>query len=192
MKLEAEGQPAIVDPEPGQLTLAVSALALPDRPFLILSRSRTSFVQVAIVGPERFHIEHRDRGQPLMVGKRSDLTRDEVARVLEAYRQEDAAWDQHIEWQSSGANGRLDRVSMGLMLFAAALMIVAVIAWNGPNHDNIFGMTAFHLFSLAYEIYALSILIDMRKFRTLNARAKVRAIGSLVVGVLLALVWLGG
>ena len=60
MKLEAEGQRTIVDPQSSQIESAVSLLSLPDRSFLILSRSQTSYIQAAIVGSNRLVLEYRD------------------------------------------------------------------------------------------------------------------------------------
>src|SRR5213593_630970 len=60
MKLEAEGQRAIVDPQSNEIHSAVSLLSLPDRKFLILSRSGTSYIQVMIVDSNRLVLECRD------------------------------------------------------------------------------------------------------------------------------------
>jgi hypothetical protein len=60
MKLEAEGQRAIADPQSSQIESAVSLLSLPERSFLILSRSQSSYIQAAIVGSNRLVLEYRD------------------------------------------------------------------------------------------------------------------------------------
>ena len=57
MELEAEGQRAIVDPQRNEIRSAVSLLSLPDRKFLILTRSGTSYIQVTIVESNRLVLE---------------------------------------------------------------------------------------------------------------------------------------
>ena len=56
MELESEGRPAIHDAQASDVHAAVSELALPDNSFLILTRTTTSYVQVAMQADERFVI----------------------------------------------------------------------------------------------------------------------------------------
>ena len=100
MKLESDGQRAVLDPESSQIQSAVSSLSHPNRTFLILSRSQTSFIQVAITAPDRFLLEYQEGGvQEHFQSTRTDFSGDEVIRALEAYRRGDESWRHEIEWR---------------------------------------------------------------------------------------------
>jgi hypothetical protein len=100
MKLEAEGQRAIVDPRSDEIHATVLALSLPERTFLILSRSRTSYLQAALVGSNRLLLECRDGGPDRHFrSAREDFTTGEVVEILEAFRSgADSWWNEH-EWR---------------------------------------------------------------------------------------------
>jgi len=100
MKLEAEGQRAIADPQSSQIESAVSLLSLPDRSFLILSRSQTSYIQAAIVGSNRLVLEYRDgSAEKHFRSIRDDYSSGEVVAILEAYRRGEDSWWNENEWR---------------------------------------------------------------------------------------------
>lgn len=187
MKLEADGQPVVHDPQREQVQQAVSALTPEGPTFLILSRAPRSFVQVAIAGPDRFRLECREGdGQPLL-SARALLSRDDVARVLEAYRQGDDAWRGGIESQPVGpTTNDWDKAGLFFAAIGLALMLVCFFASQGLR-TRLLGLDPYLCCSLAYALFLPSILIDLRRFRTLSARNKVRAVGGLVVAVLIVL-----
>jgi hypothetical protein len=98
MKLQSEGRPAIRAPQSTDVHVAVSELALPSNSFLILSRSPTSFVQVAIQPGERFVIEYPG-GTGIFRSERDDFSRDEIARLLDSYLAGGDAWRAGIQWR---------------------------------------------------------------------------------------------
>ena len=193
MKLEPEGQPAIVDPTSGQVEHALSALALPDRPFLILNRARMSFMQVAIVGPDRFRIECRDGDRQPMLSTRADVSRGHAVRVLEAYRQGGDDWRREIDWQpiKSWKPDIWDRVSLSFAVAGLVLMVMCVVASRGfAPGATAFGIDPYLFFSIAFAVVMPSVIIDLGRFRTLNAKSKMRAVGALVLAILIALDWI--
>jgi hypothetical protein len=193
MKLESQGQPAIVDPTAGQVEYAVSALALPDRPFLILSRARMTFMQVALAGPDRFRIECRDGGRQPVLSARTDLSRDHAARVVEAYRQGGDAWRRETAWQpiKSWKPDIWDQVSLSFAVAGFVLMIMSVVASRGfASGATAFGIDPYLFFSIAFAVFMPAVIIDLGRFRSLSARQKVRTVGALVLAILIALDWI--
>jgi aromatic ring hydroxylase len=100
MKLESEGRPAIQDAQARDVYAAVSGLALPGHSFLIVSRTQTSYVQVAMQAGERFVIEYREGGPRSLRSVREDYSRNEVAQLLESYLAGGDAWRAGIQWRS--------------------------------------------------------------------------------------------
>ena len=99
MKLESESGPAIPDAQVTDIYVAVSGLGQPGHSFLILTRTRTSYVQVAMQADERFLIEYREDGPRNFRSAREDFSRDEVAKLLESYLAGGDAWHAGIQWR---------------------------------------------------------------------------------------------
>lgn len=187
MKLEADGQPVVEDPQREQVQQAVSSLTPAGPTFLILSRAGMSFVQVAVAGPDRFRLECRDGDRQPLLSARTLLSHDDVARVLEAYRQGGDAWRAEIEWQPVGPTANdWDKAGLFFAAIGLALMLVCFFASQGLR-TKVLGLDPYLCCSLAYALFLPSIIIDLRRFRTLTARNKVRAVGGLVIAVLIVL-----
>ncbi len=175
MKLEAEGQRAIADPQSSQIGSAVSLLSLPDRSFLILSRSQTSYIQAAIVGSNRLVLEYRDgSAEKHFRSIRDDYSSGEVVAILEAYRRGEESW----------RNGRF------CMFAGLPLMFDAAIAFKRADRDAIFGLEAMDALAIALVVSMVSAIIDLRGFRTMGSMAKVRNIGVIGVGLLVVAIQL--
>ena len=58
------------------------------------------------------------------------------------------------------------------------------IAFRGADGDPIFGLEGMEVLSIAFVALMASAIIDLRRFRTMNPRRKVRAISTIGVGVL--------
>ena len=188
MKLEAEGQRPITDPQSSDIDSAVSLLSVPDRTFLILSRSDTSFVQAAIVGPNRILLECRD-GSPdkHFRSVRDDYSSGEVVSILESYRRGETAWWNASEWRPIDVAGRQDRwegVSWVFGIAGLLLMVDALVAHRRAGGDPMFGVQAMDAFAIGFACLMASAIIDLRKFRTMNARTRVRSIGILGAGAM--------
>jgi hypothetical protein len=182
MKLEAEGDRAVLNPQTSQIQYAVHSMALPDRSFVILSRTGTSFLQAAMTGSDALLLECREIGtQQPASSKRTNFSRDEVARILEAYAQGGDAWREGIEWAPVGAPDTWGRASSFFMVAALVVMVAGVLSRGDER---------FALLSIAYMVFLPSQIIDLRRFRTMTAYWKVRTIGALIVGVLIALLWI--
>jgi hypothetical protein len=194
MKLEAEGQRAIADPQSSQIESAVSLLSLPDRNFLILSRSQTSYIQAAIVSSNRLVLEYCDgSAEKHFRSIRDDYSSGEVIAILEAYRRrEDSWWNEH-DWRRIEVSARRDRwdsVSWFCMFAGLLLMFDAAIAFKRADRDAIFGLEAMDAFAIALVVSMVSATIDLRRFRTMSSRAKVRNIGVICVGLLVVAIQL--
>lgn len=194
MKLEAEGQRAIVDPQSSQIESAVSLLSLPDRSFLILSRSHTSYIQAAIVGSNRLVLEYRDgSAEKHFRSIRDDYHSGEVVAILEAYwRGEDSWWNEN-EWRRIDVSARQDRwdsVSRFCMVAGLLLMFDAAFAFIRADRDAIFGLEAMDTLAIALVVSMVSPIIDLRGFRAMGAKAKVRNIGVIGVGLLVVAIQL--
>jgi len=187
MKLEAEGQRAIADPQSDEIHSAVSRLSLPDRKFLILSRSATSFVQVMIVGPDRLALECRNGNAKQHVrSARDDYSTSEVVEILEAYRRGEDSWRNENQWRRIDVSGKdaWDKVSVFSMIAALILMFDAGVARMRAGSDPISRQEAMEAFSIACVVMMVSAIIDLRKFRTMPAMDRVREIGVIGFGVL--------
>lgn len=188
MKLEAEGQRTIVDPQSGQIESAVSLLARPARNFVILSRSETSYIQAAIVGSNRLVLEYRDgSAEKHFRSVRDDYSSGEVVAILEAYRRGEGSWWNENEWRRidvSARRDKWDRVSRFCMFAGFLLMFDSVIAVKGAGRDAIFDLEAMDVLAIAFVVSMVSASIDLRRFRTMGSMARVRNIGIIGVGLL--------
>jgi hypothetical protein len=188
MKLEAEGQRAIADPQSSQIESAVSLLSPPDRSFLILSRSQSSYIQAAIVGSNRLVLEYRD-GSPEKNFRsiRDDYSSGEVVAILEGYRRGEDSWWNENEWRRIDASARRDRwdsVSRFCMFAGLLLVFDAAIAVKRAGRDAILGLEAMDALAIALVVSMVSAIIDLRGFRAMGSMAKVRNIGVIGVGLL--------
>ena len=194
MKLEAEGQRAIVDPQSSQIESAVSLLSLPDRSFLILSRSQTSYIQAAIVGSNRLVLEYRDgSAEKHFRSIRDDYSSGEVVAILEAYGRGEDSWSNENEWRRIDVSARRDRwdsVSRFCMFAGLLLMFDAVFAFKRADRDAILGLEAMDALAIALVVSMVSAIIDLRGFRTMGSNAKVRNIGVIGVGLLVVAIQL--
>jgi hypothetical protein len=191
MKLESEGQRAITDPQGSQIRDAVSALSLPAPRFLVLSRSRTSYLQVAIAAPNQFLLEYREGGvQQHFRSARTDLSGDEVVRMLEAHQRDDDSWRRGKEWRRIGAPAARDiwdRVSMICAGAGLTLIVVAAGAARRSGGGTVLGMEPMQLFSIAFLVFLPSAIIDLRRFGAMDVQGKVRTVAALCVGVVAVL-----
>jgi hypothetical protein len=188
MKLEAEGQRAIVDPQGNDVQSAVTLLAPPDRTFVILSRSESSYVQARVVDMNRLALECRD-GSPTQhfQSARSDYSTGEVIQILESYRRGEDSWWTENEWRRIEVSGRKDpwsRLSGILAVAAIILMFDAAFALKGRGGDPIFGLETLDVLAIGCGAYMASAIIDLRRFRTMTATERVRAIGGIGIGVM--------
>src|SRR5260221_5556994 len=194
MKLEAEGQRAIADPQSSQIGSAVSLLSLPDRSFLILSRSQTSYIQAAIVGSNRLVLEYRDgSAEKHFRSIRDDYSSGEVVAIVEAYRRGEESWRNENEWRRTEVAARRDRwdsVGRFCMFAGLPLMFDAAIAFKRADRDAIFGLEAMDALAIALVVSIVSAIIDLRGFRTMGSMAKVRNIGVIGVGLLIVAIQL--
>src|SRR6267378_702514 len=194
MKLEAEGQRAIVDPQSSQIESAVSLLSLPNRSFLILSRSPTSYIQAAIVGSNRLVLEYRDgSAEKHFRSIRDDYSSGEVIAILEAYGRGEDSWSNENEWRRIDVSARRDRwdsVSRFCMFAGLLLAFDALFAFKRAGRDAILGLEAMDVFAIALVVSMVSAIIDLRGFRTMGSNAKVRNIGVLGVGLLVVAIQL--
>ena len=188
MKLEAEGQRAIVDPQSSQIQSAVSLLALPERKFLILSRSAMSYIQVMIVGSNRLVLECRNgSADQHFRSARDDFSTSEVVEILEAYRRGGDSWWIEKEWRRIDVSPRQDpwdRVSVVAMGAGLLLTFDSAIALKRAGGDPIFGLEAMDVLSIACIAAMASSIIDLRRFRTMDPMLKVRTISVIGVGAL--------
>jgi hypothetical protein len=98
MELESEGRPTIQDAQASDVHAAVSELALPGNSFLILTRTPTSYVQLAMQAGERFAIEYREGGPRDLRRAQKDFSRSEAAQLLESYLAGGDEWRAGILW----------------------------------------------------------------------------------------------
>jgi len=194
MKLEAEGQPAINDPQGSQIESAVTLLSLPDRNFVILSRSKASYIQAGIVGPNRIVLECRDgTDQEHFRSVRDDYSGGEVVAILEAYRRGDDLWWNEKDWRRidvATGRDRWDGVSRFCMISAVVLMFDAIVAFKGRSRDAIFGLEAMDALAIACVALMASSIIDLRRFRTMGRRARFWAINAIGVGLFIVAIQL--
>ena len=195
MKLEAEGRRAIVDPQSNEIQSVVSLLSLPDRKFLILSRSGTSYIQVMIVDSNRLVLECRNgSAEQHFRSSRDDFSTSEVVEILEAYRRGEDSWWNENEWRRIDVSARQDpwdKANWFFMIAGLVLMFDSAIAFKRADGDPIFGLETMEVLSIGWVALMASAIIDLRRFRTMNPRGKVRAISTIGVGVLVVtLYWL--
>jgi len=188
MKLEAEGQRAIVDPQTEEVHSAVTRLALPDRSFLILSRSATSFIQVMIVDSSRFALEYREgSAEPLFRSARDNFSTSEIVGILEAYRREEDSWRNENKWRPIDVPARQDIWDRLRSLFCIAgivLIFDSAIALKRAGRDPIFGLKTMDVLSIAFIALMAWAIIDLRSFRTMDPTERVRTISIIGVGVM--------
>lgn len=189
MKLEAEGQRAIVDPQSDQIESAVSLLSLPHRSFLILSRSQASYIQAAIVASNRLLLEYQDgSAEQHYRSARDDFSTSAVIEILEAYRRREDSWRNENEWRRIDVLARGDRwdsVSRFCMFAGLALMFNAAFALKRADRDAIFGLEAMDALAIAFIVSMVSAVIDLRRFRTMDSMSKVRNIGIIGAGLMI-------
>jgi len=194
MKLEAEGQRAIVDPQSSQIESAVSLLSRPDRSFLILSRSPTSYIQAAIVGSNRLVLEYRDgSAEKHFRSIRDDYSNGEVVAILDAYGRGEDTWWIENEWRRIDVSPRRDRwdsVSRICLIAGSVLVFDAAFAFKRADRDAIFGLEGMDALAIAFVVLMASAIIDLRGFRTMGSMAKVRRIGIIGVGLLVVAIQL--
>ena len=194
MKLESEGRPAIQDAQASDVYAAVSGLALPGHSFLILTRTRTSYVQVAMQAGERFVIEHREGGPHGLRSAREDFSRNEVAQLLESYLAGGDAWRAGIQWrpvEGMGPRDAWDTVSTVCAFAAVAVFLVFAFSLKASRGPGTSGTDPMVYFSIAMLVFLPSALIDMRRFRQMNAKQKTRTIVALFAAVIAVLYWIG-
>ena len=193
MKLEAEGQRAVVDPQSGEIQSTVALLSPPNRTFLILSRSGTSYIQARIVDSNRHALEYQDRSaEQHFQSARDDFSTGEVLGILEAYRRGEDSWRNENEWRRIDVSARKDpwdRLRLFLAIAALLLMFDAGIAVGRADGDPFFGLEAMAVIAMGFGALMVSAIIDLRRFRTMNALGKVRAIGAIGVGLLVVAVY---
>jgi hypothetical protein len=162
--------------------------------FLILSRSRFSYLQVAIVASDRFLLEYQEGGvKEHYQSVRHDLSRDDVVRCFEAYRQGADSWRDGNEWRRIDPSGRdvWDRVSSVLTLVAIILVALSVIAYKRGHREPVFGMEPVDLMMAVFLVLLLpAAIIDMRRFRTMLAIGKSSTIGTFIVSAAAVLYWI--
>jgi hypothetical protein len=195
MKLEAEGQRAIVDPQSDEIQSAVSLLSPPDRKFLILSRSATTYIQVMIAGSNRLALECRNGSAAQHFrSARDNFSTGEVLEILEAYRRGEESWWNENEWRPidvSAPRDPWDRVSSLCAIAGLVLIIDSAIALKRGGGDPIFGLETMTMLAIAFVPSMVSAIIDLRKFRTMDANGRVREIGILCVGAMVeAIYWI--
>jgi len=195
MKLEAEGQRAIVDPQSNEIHSAVSLLSLPDRTFLSLRRSGTSYIQVAIVDSNRLVLECREgSAERHFRSARDDFFTSEVFAILEAYRSGEDSWWNENEWRRidvSAPQDPWDRVSLFSMIAGFLLLFDSIFAFRREDGDPIFGLEAMEVVSIGCVAVMASAIVDLRKFTTMDPEDKVWAFGAIGVGVLVvAIYWI--
>ncbi len=187
MKLESEGRPAVQNAHATDVYAAVSGLALPDHSFLILTRTRASFVQVAMQAGERFVIEHWE-GPRGFRSVRNDFSRDEVARLLESYLAGGDAWRAGIQWRpADGTRDAWDTVSTVCAFAAIAVFLALTFSRRSPGGAGASGRDPMLYFSIAMLIYIPSALIDMRRFKQMKVDEKMRLIVALGAALIAAL-----
>ena len=188
MRLEAEGERAIIDPQSSQIESAVSGLHSPDRSFLILSRSQASYIQAMIVGSNRLVLEYRDGSATKHFRSvRDDYSSAEVVSILEAYRRGEDSWRNENEWRGtdvSGGQDRWDSLSRFCMIGGFLLILNSAVALKRADRDPVFGLEAMDALAVACVVSMVSAIIDLRRFRTLGPLGKPYTIGIIVVGVM--------
>jgi hypothetical protein len=192
MKLESDGRPAIQDAQAGDVHAAVFGLALPDHSFLILSRTQTSYVQVAMQAGERFVIEYRDGGPRGLRSAREDFSRTEVAQLLESYVAGGDAWGAGIEWRPvEDTRDGWDTVGNACALVAVVVLLVGAFSIHAPAEPGTFGSDPMDYLSIGVLVFLPSALIDLRRFRRMNVKQKVRTILALLAAGIAVLYWIG-
>jgi hypothetical protein len=193
MKLESEGRRAIQDAQASDVHAAVSGLALPRHPFLILTRTPTSYVQAAMQAGERFVLEYRDGPPPGLRSVREDFSRDEVAQHLESYLAGGDAWRDGIQWRpvdGMGPRDGWDTVSTGFGFLAFVVLLVSVFSLNAPRKPGTSRTDPMESLAIATLVYLPSALIDLRRFGRMDANQKVRTIGALIGAVFAVMYWI--
>jgi hypothetical protein len=193
MKLESEGRPAIQDPQSSDVLAAVSGLALPRHSFLILTRTPTSYVQVAMQADERFVIEYRDGGPPSLRSVREDFSRNEVAQHLESYLDGGDVWRDGIQWRpvdGMGPRDGWDTVSSGFAFLAVVVLLVAFFSMNAPREPGTSGTDPVESLAIATLVFLPSALIDMRRFGRMDAQKKFRTILALIGALIAVMYWI--
>jgi hypothetical protein len=185
MKLEAEGQRAIVDPQRGEIESAVLRLSPPDRTFLILSRSAMSYIQAAIVDSNHLALEYQDGSAERHFRSARNFSTGEVVEILEAYRRGEDSWRNESEWRRIDVSGRgdaWDRLKPVLLIAAVILAIDSVIALKQSRVDAIFGWESMDVLSIACVAMMVSGIIDLRRFRTMSPMERSRSISLVGAG----------
>jgi len=192
MKLESEGRRAIQDAQSSDVLTAVSGLAPPRHSFLILTRTPTSYVQVAMLADERFVIEYRDDGPSILRSVREDFSRNEVAQHLESYLAGGDAWRDGMEWRPVDGMPRdgWDTLSSGFAFLAVVTLLVAFFSINAPRKPGTSRTDPMESLAIATLIYLPSALIDLRRFRQMDAQQKVRTVLALIAAVFAVMYWI--
>ena len=187
MKLESEGRPAILDAQAGDVYAAVSALALPGHSFLILTRTRTSYVQVAMQAGERFVLEYREDGPLILRSAREDFSRTEVAQLLESYAAGGDAWRAGIPWrpvEDMAPRPGWDTVSNA----CAFLAVVVLLIGERPGLATAESLSAYMAFrptaghtdadrNLISNIHARGVPVEAAAGRIVNFAARLIELG---------------
>ena len=193
MKLESEGRPAILDAQAGDVYAAVSALALPGHSFLILTRTRTSYVQVAMQAGERFVLEYREDGPLILRSAREDFSRTEVAQLLESYAAGGDAWRAGIPWrpvEDMAPRPGWDTVSNACAFLAVVVLLIGAFSLSPSGAPGTPRADPMEYFSIAILVFLPSALIDMRRFKQMNANRKIRTIVALLAAVIAIRYWI--
>src|SRR5262245_47570828 len=168
MKLESEGRPAVADARADDVHAAVNELALPAHSFLILSRTRTSYVQVAIQPGERFVIEYREGGARNFRSARADFSRDEIARLLESYLEGGEAWRAGLVWQPAGGtrpSDAWDNVSTVCWFVAVVTFVVVAFSFGSSGSPGASTTDPMVQIETGALFLFISSVIDVRRFK---------------------------
>ena len=193
MKLESEGQRAIFDPRGNDLQSAVTLLALPDRTFVILSRSESSYVQAMLVDSNRLALEYREGGPAEHYrSARDDYSSGEVIGILESYRSGEDSWRERHEWRRIDVTERTDlwdRLSPVGRVAGLALFVDAAFAIGKADGDPIFGFEALTVLAIASVVSMTSSIVDLRRYRTMSRMARMWSINSIAVGIMVLTIY---
>jgi hypothetical protein len=194
MKLELEGRPAIPDAQAGDVHDAVSALGLPGHSFLILTRTPTSYVQVAMQAAEQFVIEYRDGDPGGLRSAREDFSRNEVAQLFESYLAGGEAWRAGMEWRPVEGFGRprdaWDTVSNVFAVASIAVFFGFACSIEATGRHRTSRPDPMEAFAIAVLVFLPSALIDMRRFKRMGGKEKMRTMAALFFAVIAVLYWI--
>ena len=192
MKLELEGRPAIEDAQANDVIAAVSELALPAHSFLILSRARSSYVQVAMQADERFVVEYREGRPPGFRSAREDHSRGEVGQLLESYLAGGVAWRGGIRWRAMGGKSLrdpLDTVSLVSASAALAILLMFVLSSRAPREPGTPPADPMAYLAISMLVLLPSLLIDVRRFKTMSAGKRFKTIMTLLVVAMVLVIY---